>query len=65
MGAVEAVVPLIHMFSVSSQFQAFLSSLKNLFQAFISLLNKPDSLPFLLPQIRLSLTSTIAKSFSY
>ena len=42
MGAVEAVVLLIHMFNVSSQFQAFLSSLKDLFQAFISLMNKPD-----------------------
>lgn len=51
MGAVEAVVLLIHMFNVSSQFQAFLFSLKDLFQAFISLMNKPDSFPFLLPQI--------------
>lgn len=55
MGVVEAVFPL--------NFKHF--SLKNLFQPFISLMNKPDSFPFLLPQIRLSLTSTIAKSFSY
>ena len=42
MGAMEAVVLLIHMFNVSSQFQAFLSSLKDLFQAFISLMKKPE-----------------------